>query len=148
MAARARLEARAEGDRVSDATSLDAYDREQMARFRRACARAASVETCYPPERLAWEIAAEQRTTVQLRLFGHCGAVAYAAQRRFGGEVLSGAVDGERWIFNRLPRDPRPRCIADESVAPPARVRPARLTHARFELFWQRVECARRGSPS
>ncbi len=35
-------------------------------------------------------------------LDGHCGAAAYVLHRLFGGEVMSGTIDGERHLWNRL----------------------------------------------
>lgn len=102
--------------------------------FRNRCVLAASAETCYPPERKDWR----ERTLMGDYLFGHCGAVAYAVQKYFGGKVVSGVVDGERWLFNEV--EGRTFCLASPGTPVPKRVRQvARLTHPRFEVFCDRL---------
>lgn len=102
---------------------------QELAELRAKCQRAASPETCYPADRDQWTPGS---------LHGHCGAVAYTVRQLLGGEIVSGTVDGERWIFNRL--DGQTFCLANPDLPLPARLRPVKkLTHPRFETFYRRV---------
>ncbi|MGG2352445.1 hypothetical protein ACE4Z7_24935, partial [Salmonella enterica] len=56
----------------------------------------AAEDTSYDPD--VWRSRREKSP-----LTGHCGAASYVVQALFGGEILSGSVDGERHLWNRIP---------------------------------------------
>mgnify|MGYP001592910200 CR=1 FL=1 len=56
-----------------------------------------------------------------------------------GGQVFSGRVDGERWLFNVLPGG-REVCVANPGIPLPPRRRPVRvLSNLRFERFVRKL---------
>lgn len=67
---------------------------QQIKMIRDACLKAASAGTsCYPDSYLAKKSPLE----------GHCAAVAYMVQGVFGGEIVTGRVQGVSHYWNRLP---------------------------------------------
>lgn len=107
-----------------------------LGRLREAMATAARSDTAY----------AEYDPGIS-PLHGHCGAVAHLVQSKFGGEILSGTVDGQRHFWNRLPSGEEIDLTSDQfggdgrSPLRPGAISPARkTTNLRFRVFAERVE--------
>jgi hypothetical protein len=67
---------------------------DQFELLRKVCLRVASAETAFDPE--AYD-------ANKSRLHGHCGAVSSMLQNIFGGDIMTGKVQGDTHYWNRLP---------------------------------------------
>lgn len=65
----------------------------RLRKYRRSFLSVAARDTAHSPRK--WD--------KHKGLTGHCGAVSYMIQRLMGGDLVGGAVKGERHIWNRLP---------------------------------------------
>ena len=66
----------------------------QLKKFADACKQVARRDTAYAPLELMWS-----KTDP---LAEHCGAVAYAAKRMWGGQIMTGTKSGVRWLWCKL----------------------------------------------
>jgi hypothetical protein len=107
--------------------------------IRKACLNVASAETaCWPD--------IYKKTKVKSPLFLHCAAVATVVQAIFGGEIVTGRVNGVSHYWNRLPDgievDLTSCQFGGDGFTPfkkGRKVKRRKLTNLRFLLFAQRV---------
>lgn len=110
---------------------------DQFELLRKVCLRVASAETsCYP----------EAYDAEKSRLHGHCGAVSSMLQGIFGGDIITGKVQGETHYWNRLPDgvevDLTSCQFGGDGYTPLVKgrkVKPRSLVHPRFLLFAELV---------
>lgn len=115
--------------------------RDDLERLRDAMAAVAAADTSYAP--------ADEYEASGHPLYGHCAAAAYAVQKRFGGDQITGRVDGVRHLWNRLPDGTEVDLTSDQFEggdglhpvpgAKSRKAKPRKTVNRRFKAFDDRI---------